>query len=217
MKTQPKIVPIADGPLMVTDLPNLRDSMGGTIDAGQKIALCRCGLSAKKPFCDGSHNAAGFSSTSDKSKIRNTPVRYAGEVEGTDLTVHYTPVLCSHAGECVKASRAMFDPSRKPWVMPENGKMADLLAAISNCPSGALRVEVSKAEPQHMVNGDVDVVVERNGPYRIKNVALDTEFNGVGASKTKYVLCRCGLSKNKPFCDGTHFEESWDYGSSQEE
>lgn len=213
MTTQPNISPIENGPLMVTDVPNLRDSAGETIVTGAKIALCRCGLSAKKPFCDGSHNAAGFTSTSDKSKIRNTPVQYAGMVDGTAVTVHYTPVLCSHAGECVKASRLMFDPSRKPWLMPENGNMADLLAAVSNCPSGALRVEVAKTEPQHMVNGDVDVMVERNGPYRVKNVKLDDEFNGAGASQTKYVLCRCGLSKNKPFCDGTHFDEGWEDGS----
>ena len=213
MTSQPKITPIEDGPLMVTDVPNLRDGVGETIEAGAKMALCRCGLSANKPFCDGSHNAAGFSSTSDKSKIRNTPIQYAGAVDGTEVTVHYTPVLCSHAGECVKATRAIFDPSRKPWVIPENGKMTDLLAAVSNCPSGALRVEVTKTEPQHMVNGDVDLMVEQNGPYRVKNVRLDAEFNGAGASQTKYVLCRCGLSNNKPFCDGSHFDEGWKDGS----
>jgi CDGSH-type Zn-finger protein len=213
MPNRPKITPVSDGPLMVTDMPNLRDSVGGTIKASAKMALCRCGLSANKPFCDGSHNAAGFSSVSDKSKIRNTPIKYTGNVEDTEVTVHYTPVLCSHAAECVKASKAMFDPSRKPWIMPENGAMADMLAAISNCPSGALRLEVTKTAPQHMVNGDVEVVVERNGPYRVKNAGLEAEFNGAGASQTKYVLCRCGLSKNKPFCDGTHYEDGWKDGS----
>ena len=213
MTSQPKITPIEDGPLMFSNVPNLRDSEGSLVAGSAKMALCRCGLSAKKPFCDGSHNAAGFTSTSDKSEIRNTPIQYAGTVEGTEITIHYTPVLCSHAGECVKASRAIFDPSRKPWVMPATGKMADLLAAVSNCPSGALRVKVAKTDPQHLVNGDVDVMVERNGPYHIKNVLIDAEFNGVGASQTKFVLCRCGLSKNKPFCDGTHFDEGWKDGS----
>ncbi|MCQ0091090.1 CDGSH iron-sulfur domain-containing protein [Roseovarius sp. M141] len=210
MTNQPRITPVSDGPLMVTGVPNLRDGAGNMIDAGEKAALCRCGHSSKKPFCDGSHKAAGFSSTSDRSRIRNTPIKYDGNVEGTDVTVHYTPVLCSHAAECVKASRAIFDPSRKPWVIPENGKIADLLAAISNCPSGALRLEVSKTDPQHMVNGDIDVMVERNGPYRVKNVALGADFNGAGASQAKYVLCRCGLSNNKPFCDGSHLDEGWE-------
>lgn len=213
MASHPKIKPITDGPLMVTDLQNLRDSDGLQMEAGDKMALCRCGLSAKKPFCDGSHNGGGFSSASDTANIRNTPVTYDGDVEGTEVTVHYTPVLCSHAAECVNASGAIFDPTRKPWVKPEQGKMADLLAAVSNCPSGALRLEVLKTDPQHMVNGDVEVIVERNGPYRVKNVALDAVFNGSGASQTKFVLCRCGHSKNKPFCDGSHRDAAWDDGS----
>lgn len=213
MPSHPKITPIDDGPLMVSDLPYLRDADGAKIQAGDKMALCRCGLSAKKPFCDGSHTAAGFSSTPDTANIRNKPISYAGSVEGTEVSVHYTPVLCSHAAECVKASQAIFDPGRKPWVVPEKGKMSDLLAAMSNCPSGALRLEVGKTDPQHMVNGDVDVQVERNGPYRVKNVSLDADFNGAGASQTKYVLCRCGQSKNKPFCDGSHRDEAWTDGA----
>lgn len=213
MTSHPKIKPITDGPLMVTNLPDLRDSDGQPLEAGEKMALCRCGLSANKPFCDGSHNAAGFSSAPDHSKIRNSALSYDGEVDGTHVTVHYTPVLCSHAAECVKASSAIFDPSRKPWVEPGNGKMSELLAAISNCPSGALRLEVANTQPQHMVNGEVDITVERNGPYRVKNVALDAAFNGVGASQTKFVLCRCGHSKNKPFCDGSHRDEGWTDGS----
>lgn len=213
MPSHPTISPAPNGPLIVNDLPTLRDTEGAAIEAGEKMALCRCGLSAKKPFCDGSHKDGGFSSEPDTANIRNTPISYAGTVEGTEVTVHYTPVLCSHAAECVKASQAIFDPTRKPWVIPEQGKMSDLLAAMSNCPSGALRLEVSKSDPQHMVNGDVDISVERNGPYRVKNVILDAEFNGAGASQTKYVLCRCGHSKNKPFCDGSHRDEGWTDGS----
>lgn len=213
MSSHPRITLIEDGPLIVDDLASLRDGDGNAIQASEKMALCRCGLSAKKPFCDGSHKAAGFSSTSDTANIRNTPISYSGEVEGTQVSVHYTPVLCSHAAECVKASQAIFDPTRKPWVAPEQGKMSDLLAAMSNCPSGALRLEVGKTEPQHMVNGDTDVMVERNGPYRVKNVALDADFNGAGASQTKYVLCRCGHSKNKPFCDGSHRDKGWNDGA----
>ncbi len=209
MATQPKISPVENGPLIVSDLQALTNSDGDTLQTNEKLALCRCGQSANKPFCDGTHNKTGFSSAPDTSKIRNTPIAYSGTVDGKQVTVHYTPVLCSHAAECVKASNAIFDPTRKPWVEPENGSMGELLTAMSNCPSGALRIEVAATEPQHMVNGDVAISVEKNGPYRVKNVALDATFNGVGASHTKYVLCRCGHSKNKPFCDGTHRDEGW--------
>ncbi|MEM9641774.1 MAG: CDGSH iron-sulfur domain-containing protein, partial [Pseudomonadota bacterium] len=38
---------------------------------------------------------------------------------------------------------------------------------------------------------------------------LEADFNGAGASRAKYSLCRCGLSKNKPFCDGSHYDAKW--------
>ncbi|HCQ64840.1 MAG TPA: iron-binding protein [Rhodobacteraceae bacterium] len=60
-----------------------------------------------------------------------------------------------------------------------------------------------------MTTGDVGIQVQKNGPYHVSNVALEAEFNGVGASRTKFSLCRCGLSKNKPFCDGSHHDAAW--------
>lgn len=62
---------------------------------------------------------------------------------------------------------------------------------------------------QHMTTGEASIEVERNGPYRVKNVPIEAEFNGVGASRAKYVLCRCGHSNNKPFCDGSHRDAGW--------
>ncbi len=60
-----------------------------------------------------------------------------------------------------------------------------------------------------MTTGDVGIEVEKNGPYHVTNIPLDAEFNGAGASRAKYSLCRCGLSKNKPFCDGSHHGAKW--------
>jgi CDGSH-type Zn-finger protein len=68
---------------------------------------------------------------------------------------------------------------------------------------------VADQAPQHLTGGDVRIEVEKNGPYHVANIALDAEFNGAGASRAKYSLCRCGLSKNKPFCDGSHYGAKW--------
>lgn len=213
MSTETKITPRPDGPLVVTDPPVLRHRGGDAIETKPVAALCRCGQSANKPFCDGSHAKAGFSSAPDGSKIRNTEIEYKGEVEGQDVTVSYTPVLCSHAGECARRAGDVFRPSEKPWVAPERGKLADIMAVMAACPSGALRVSIGETAPHHMTKGDVEIEIQQHGPYWVKNVALDAEFNGVGASHGKFVLCRCGLSKNKPFCDGTHHDEKWRDGS----
>ena len=209
MSANAKISPKEDGPLLVSDPPSMRDANGAALETGPMAALCRCGKSKNKPFCDGAHAAAGFSSAPDHSKIRNEPIEYAGTVDGNAVTVSYTPVLCSHAAECQRLASAVFNPSEKPWVKPENGTVTEILDAMAACPSGALRVSIGQHAPQHLTTGEAEITVEKDGPYHVKNVPLDASFNGKGASRAKYVLCRCGQSKNKPFCDGTHYDVKW--------
>ena len=65
------ITPYRDGPLIVRGDFRLVDQDGADIDPGRTtIALCRCGKSAIKPFCDGSHKRAGFSAPSAPSRPR---------------------------------------------------------------------------------------------------------------------------------------------------
>ena len=55
------ITPYPDGPLLVRGEIELRTPEGEVIRAHRRtMALCRCGLSIIKPFCDGTHKAAGF-------------------------------------------------------------------------------------------------------------------------------------------------------------
>ncbi len=209
MSDLPKITPAENGPLLVDNPPNLKQRRRDDIETGAKTALCRCGQSANKPFCDGTHSKVGFNSAPDHSNIRNTPIDYNGDVDGLPVTVHYTPVLCTHAAQCQIKAKSVFDPKKKPWIQPENGNLVDILKVIAACPSGALRVSVGAVRGQHMTTGDVEIMVAKDGPYYVQNIALEAEFNGTDASKTKFALCRCGQSKNKPFCDGTHFDVGW--------
>ena len=65
------ITPYRDGPLIVRGDFRLLDQDGGEIDPGRAtVALCRCGKSAIKPFCDGSHKRSGFSAPSAPSRPR---------------------------------------------------------------------------------------------------------------------------------------------------
>ncbi len=72
-----------------------------------------------------------------------------------------------------------------------------------------MRIAITDQTSHHLTTPTVEIAVEKNGPYWVKNIPLEAEFNGVGASRSKYVLCRCGLSKNKPFCDGSHYDAKW--------
>ena len=209
MTDSPKIVPMDDGPLIVENPPNLTGAVSIDTTGSPKVALCRCGASQKKPYCDGSHAKSGFESAPDRSKLRNTPIDYTGDVDGVAVTVSYTPVLCTHAAQCQARAQRVFDPKQKPWIQPDNGSLQEILDVMAACPSGALRVSVGEMPQQHLTTGVVEIAVERHGPYHVKNVTLDAKFNGAGASQTKYSLCRCGLSKNKPFCDGSHYDAKW--------
>lgn len=65
------ITPYRDGPLIVRGDFRLVDQDGAEIDPGRRtVALCRCGKSGIKPFCDGSHKRAGFSAPSAPSRPR---------------------------------------------------------------------------------------------------------------------------------------------------
>ncbi|MEO1550878.1 MAG: CDGSH iron-sulfur domain-containing protein [Pseudomonadota bacterium] len=209
MTDLPKISPADNGPLIVERPPNLTGSVEIDVGGQPKVALCRCGASANKPFCDGAHAKTGFSSDPDLTKLRNASIAYSGDVDGSAVTVSYTPVLCTHAAQCQARALQVFNPAADPWIQPANGTLQSILDVIAACPSGALRVSIGDVLPQHMTTGDVSIAIEKNGPYHVTNVALEAEFNGVGASRAKYSLCRCGLSKNKPFCDGSHYDAKW--------
>lgn len=62
--------------------------------------------------------------------------------ENDEIKVFWTPDLCTHATECWKANRAVFDPGRKPWVDVNAAKGSEIAAIIDKCPSGALRYEL---------------------------------------------------------------------------
>lgn len=105
-------------------------AIDGTVQ-GYRLTLCRCGASAHKPYCDGSHSAAGFAASGEVAVAESKPL----------------------------AQRA-----------------------------GALRIELTRDGPLH-VTGNLEVVT---GTGRTVNRVTETW------------LCRCGHSKKKPYCDGSH-------------
>ncbi|MBE6080215.1 MAG: (4Fe-4S)-binding protein [Veillonella sp.] len=58
--------------------------------------------------------------------------------ETDGLVIHWNADLCEHAAKCVKGAPAVFDVSRRPWIMPENGTDEEIKKVIDQCPSGAL-------------------------------------------------------------------------------
>ena len=94
---------------------------------------------------------------------------------------------------------------KEPFIDATAASRDEIIATIGRCPSGALSYSVDGVEHRDRA-GEPTVFVAPHGPYAISGgpELMDTQF-GEGASKEHYTLCRCGGSKNKPFCDGTHW------------
>lgn len=211
---KPKILPLSNGPYyLINDMKpkvveHLQDDDGKPLSNISGVALCRCGASKNKPFCDGTHNIIGFSSsnklTSDEGKIsKGKKKSYAGK----NITIHDNRKICSHAAECINNLSSVFKFDARPWIDPDGTNVEDIIKTIRKCPSGALSYSIDGVEHKEQNERDPMVTASRNGPFLI---AGGVELIGdniqweEGSSKEHYTLCRCGASNNKPFCDGMH-------------
>lgn len=127
------------------------------------------------------------------------------------LTVIWQPSLCSHSTNCWKQLLPVFNPKSRPWIDLSAAGNDQIKDQISKCPSGALAY-IDKEEKTNTVTNEVtQVEVVPGGPYIIKG---EIKLKGTTVSskpKTNIVaLCRCGSSKNKPFCDGSHTSITFD-------
>ena len=190
-----------NGPYLVRNLQILRNSKGESIPTKPVIALCRCGGSAKKPFCDGTHSKLGFSSQKAAEGTRDKRQDYVGK----GITIHDNRSICSHAGFCTDRLASVFRMKTEPWIDPDGARIEEIIDAVKRCPSGALSHSIDGVEHRGQ-DRDPMITVSKDGPYLVTGgVELEVESRAEGASEEHYTLCRCGASKNKPFCDGTHW------------
>jgi len=204
---KPKLTCLPNGPYYLlhdmapAEVPNLRRENGVACANVRGIPLCRCGGSANKPFCDGTHSRIGFKSerATDGSQDRRTS--YAGK----RITIHDNRGICAHAGACTDNLKSVFRMDAEPWIDPDGAAVDEIVATIRKCPSGALSYSLDGAEHRDQQRAPM-VTVTDDGPYAITGgVELMSVPFGDGASREHYTLCRCGGSKNKPFCDGAHW------------
>lgn len=125
---------------------------------------------------------------------------------GTDIEVSFDGDLCIHATDCVRGLPAVFDRERRPWVFADNAIAEEVSAVIERCPSGALqyrRLDGARNEPTGPVT---TVTAVENGPLALRGDFVVRRGDGTHERLPRAALCRCGQSKNKPFCDNSHLE-----------
>jgi CDGSH-type Zn-finger protein len=200
-KQAPQITLRENGPYLVRNVTRLSNSRGATLQSTETMALCRCGHSSNKPFCDGAHKAKGFSGENLADPSRDTCDQYAGK----KIVIHDNRSICAHVGKCTDGLPLVWRMGQEPWIDADGADVAAIIEVIEQCPSGALSYSLEDG------NGEADsqeagIYVSENGPYYVTGpIELADAPWGRGACKTRYALCRCGASKNKPFCDGSHW------------
>jgi CDGSH-type Zn-finger protein/truncated hemoglobin YjbI len=200
-----------DGPYLVTNVKQLCNWLGQSLPVRPQMALCRCGASAIKPLCDGSHARIGFSGAKDPSRVPDHRDSYTGQ----QVTILDNRGICQHSGYCTDRLANVFHQGEEPFITASGGRMDEIIRAVRDCPSGALSYAVDGAEARdeadHHGTRDPAIEITRDGPYRITGgvpLADDHDVSvarGDGGSEEHYTLCRCGHSRNKPFCSGMHY------------
>jgi uncharacterized Fe-S cluster protein YjdI/CDGSH-type Zn-finger protein len=122
---------------------------------------------------------------------------------GRDIEVSFDLDLCVHIAECLRGDPGVFKLDRRPWVLPDEAE-SDLVAEIvERCPSGALLYRRHDGGRQEEHQG-ATVTPIRNGPLLVTGNLQVRHEDGTVESLPRATLCRCGSSKNKPFCDNEH-------------
>ena len=129
------------------------------------------------------------------------------EYASDEVTVIWKPDLCIHSAECVKGLPHVFKPKDKPWIQIEKASPEEVVETVEKCPSGALTYRKAKAaESEDEGSEKIRIKASKNGPFLITgDLEIEDRDGNVKACPGKTTaLCRCGASRNKPFCDGSH-------------
>lgn len=216
----PHITIVTNGPYLVSGgLPLAEraltvDESGNTwdyeplreLDVPASYALCRCGHSQNKPFCDGSHARAGFDG--DEPADRRSLVEQSKRIDGPTIELEDAPALCAFARIC--------DGHGRIWDTVGEAEDAEsrevVIHQAAYCPSGRLvaRDKLARGEAAELPHVPSVVLLEDpqedvSGPIWVRGGVRVTGADGKDYERRNRVtLCRCGQSSNKPFCDGTH-------------
>jgi CDGSH-type Zn-finger protein len=171
-----------------------------TLEGDHTYRLCRCGQSSQKPFCDNTHLRVGFDGT-ETAPTAPSATR-ARRFTGAGITMTDDSVFCMHAGFCGNAVEKVWDMVKRS---DDTRTRFALMQMVERCPSGKLGYEVDGVPVEPDLPQAISATAD--GPLWVTGGIPITMSNGQQLEvRNRVTLCRCGQSKIKPLCDGSHVE-----------
>ena len=141
-------------------------------------------------------------------EFRDQPRYEAGtakEYANDRIAVTWEPAYCIHTANCLRGLPRVFDALRRPWIELDHATADEVAKVVQTCPTGALhfrRLDGGDAEEEPP---EPTVQLRPNGPMFVRGrIRVEDASGHLVREDTRMALCRCGGSRNKPFCDGTH-------------
>ena len=172
-------------------------------------SLCRCGKTKTPPFCDGEHIASHFDGTETacKNDYNTRSARIVGA--GLDLL---------DDGRCAFA-RFCHRDSGDAWELAEDSASEfhhnEAVIAANECPAGRLTA-VEKDGTVHEPDYSPAIEILQDPEERVSagifvkgGIPIESSDGSVYEIRNRVVICRCGMSGNKPFCDSRHVSEGY--------
>ncbi len=219
MPEQPRIKVTQNGPYLVTGSVPITVQViatdatgepnewieGESITAPERYLLCRCGNSGNKPFCDGTHAKVDFDGAETAS--RAPYAQQAKLFDGPELALSDVQPLCAAARFCHlygtvwRQVRRTDDPAVREQFTRQ----------VGDCPSGRLVAwdkqtgrSLEPVLPQSIALVQ-DPTKNVSGPLWVRGgIQVESADGELYEVRNRQTLCRCGASRNKPFCDGSH-------------
>jgi CDGSH-type Zn-finger protein len=172
-------------------------------------SLCRCGQSKNKPFCDGTHVKVGFDGTETAGE--EAYLNHPKEIVGPALKLADVEELCASARFCHRAGGI--------WnLVPKSDDSQAKQIAIEeacDCPSGRLVIldkhgmKIIEPNLAKSIGLIEDPKMGVSGPIWLRGgISVESADGEKYRVRNRVTLCRCGKSKNKPFCDSSHYPEA---------
>ena len=131
------------------------------------------------------------------------------------IAVHWDSARCIHTGICLRSLPQVFDTQSRPWVDIDAADADAIAQTVERCPTGALRYERRDGRPGEEPVRPTLVVPIPDGPLlMVADLLVETPDGEEITHEGRLTLCRCGKTRNQPFCDNSHLRRGFESGPS---